>query len=36
MLVRGGRLDGKRILGLKTVAYRTADHLGSVISPGPY
>jgi CubicO group peptidase (beta-lactamase class C family) len=36
MLVNGGSLDGKRILGPKTVAYMTADHLGSVITPGPY
>jgi CubicO group peptidase (beta-lactamase class C family) len=36
MLVNGGRLDGKRILGPKTVAYMTSDHLGSVITPGPY
>jgi len=36
MLMRGGRLDGKRILGPKTVAYMTSDHLGSVITPGPY
>jgi len=36
MLMNGGRLDGKRILGPKTVAYMTSDHLGSVIKPGPY
>ena len=36
MLMNGGRLDGKRILGPKTVAYMTSDHLGSVITPGPY
>jgi len=36
MLMNGGRLDGKRILGPKTVAYMTTDHLGSVITPGPY
>jgi CubicO group peptidase (beta-lactamase class C family) len=35
MLVNGGTLDGKRILGPKTIAYMTADHLGSVITPGP-
>ena len=28
MLERGGELDGTRILGRKTVAYMTADHLG--------
>ncbi len=36
MLVNGGRLGGERIVGPKTVAYRTADHLCSVITPGPY
>lgn len=36
MLVNGGTLNGKRILGPKTVAYMTTDHLGSVITPGPY
>ena len=35
MLMNGGALDGKRILSPKTVAYMTADHLGTVISPGP-
>jgi CubicO group peptidase (beta-lactamase class C family) len=35
MLLDGGMLDGKRILGPKTVAYMTADHLGSAV-PGPY
>jgi CubicO group peptidase (beta-lactamase class C family) len=35
MLLNGGTLDGKRILGPKTVAYMTSDHLGSVITPGP-
>jgi CubicO group peptidase (beta-lactamase class C family) len=35
MLLNGGTLDGKRILGLKTVAYMTADHLGTAIQPGP-
>ena len=34
MLLNGGTLDGKRILGPQTVAYMTSDHLGS-ISPGP-
>jgi CubicO group peptidase (beta-lactamase class C family) len=28
MLLNGGELDGARILGRKTVAYMTADHLG--------
>ncbi len=36
MLLNGGTLDGKRILGPKTVAYMTADHLGTSITPGPY
>ena len=35
MLLNGGTLDGKRILGPKTVAYMTADHLGGAIAPGP-
>ena len=35
MLLNGGTLDGKRILGPKTVAYMTADHVGTAISPGP-
>jgi CubicO group peptidase (beta-lactamase class C family) len=34
MLLNGGALDGKRILGPKTVAYMSADHLGG-IDPGP-
>ena len=36
MLLNGGTLDGERILGPKTVAYMTADHLGSAVVPGPY
>jgi CubicO group peptidase (beta-lactamase class C family) len=28
MLLNGGQLDGKRLLGPKTVAFMTADHLG--------
>jgi len=35
MLLNGGTLDGKRILSPRTVAYMTADHLGSAV-PGPY
>lgn len=35
MLLNGGTLDGKRILGARTVAFMTADHLGSAV-PGPY
>jgi CubicO group peptidase (beta-lactamase class C family) len=34
MLLNGGTLDGKRILGPKTVAYMTADHLDGTIAPG--
>jgi CubicO group peptidase (beta-lactamase class C family) len=36
MLLNGGTLDGQRILGPKTVAYMTSDHLGSAVVPGPY
>src|SRR5215472_7146066 len=36
MLLNGGTLDGQRILGPKTVAYMTSDHLGSGVVPGPY
>jgi CubicO group peptidase (beta-lactamase class C family) len=36
MLLDGGTLDGQRILGPKTVAYMTSDHLGSGVVPGPY
>jgi CubicO group peptidase (beta-lactamase class C family) len=35
MLLNGGTLNGKRILGARTVSYMTADHLGSAV-PGPY
>jgi len=35
MLLNGGTLDGKRILGPMTVAYMTVDHLGASINPGP-
>ena len=34
MLLNRGTLDGKRILGPKTVAYMTADHLDASIAPG--
>ena len=34
MLLNGGTLDGERILGPKTVAYMTSDHLGSAVVPG--
>jgi CubicO group peptidase (beta-lactamase class C family) len=36
MLLNGGTLNGRRIVSPKTVAYMTADHLGTVITPGPY
>jgi CubicO group peptidase (beta-lactamase class C family) len=35
MLLNGGTLEGKRILGPKTIAYMTADHLGTAIDQGP-
>jgi len=35
MLLNGGTLDGKRILGPKTVAYMTVDHLGTTVAAGP-
>jgi len=35
MLLNGGTLDGKRILGPKTAAYMTTDHLGSAIATTP-
>jgi len=35
MLLNGGTLNGKRILGPKTVAYMTSDHVGASIAPGP-
>ena len=35
MLLNGGTLDGKRVLGPKTVAYMTSDHLGMAVAPGP-
>jgi CubicO group peptidase (beta-lactamase class C family) len=35
MLLNGGTLDGKRILGPKTIAYMTSDHLGTAIEQGP-
>jgi CubicO group peptidase (beta-lactamase class C family) len=35
MLLNGGTIDGKRILGPKTVAYMTSDHLGPTIEQGP-
>ena len=35
MLLNGGTLDGKRLLGPKTIAYMTADHLDAGVAPGP-
>jgi CubicO group peptidase (beta-lactamase class C family) len=35
MFLNGGSLDGKRILGPKTVAYMTSDQLGTEVHPGP-
>jgi CubicO group peptidase (beta-lactamase class C family) len=35
MLLNGGTLNGKRLLGPKTVAYMASDHLGTVVKPGP-
>jgi len=35
MLLNGGELDGVRILGPKTVAYMSANHLPPEISKGP-
>ena len=36
MLANGGELDGARILGPKTVAFMTADHIGDKISQGGF
>ena len=36
MLLNGGTLDGKRILGPKTVAFMTSDRLGSAIATTPF
>jgi CubicO group peptidase (beta-lactamase class C family) len=36
MLLNDGTLDGKRVLGPKTVAYMTADHLSDTMRSGPY
>ncbi len=35
MLLNGGSLDGKRYLSPQTVRFMTADHMGSLIRPGP-
>jgi CubicO group peptidase (beta-lactamase class C family) len=34
MLLNGGAFEGKRVLSPETVAFMTADHLGSAIGPG--
>ena len=34
MLLNGGSLNGRRILGPKTVAFMTSDHVGTSIAPG--
>ena len=36
MMLNGGTLDGKRVLGPKTVAFMTSDHVGPSVTPGPY
>ncbi|HEY5831177.1 MAG TPA: serine hydrolase domain-containing protein [Hyphomicrobiaceae bacterium] len=36
MLANGGRLDGKRYLSPRTLAYMTSDHMGDVVKRGPY
>ena len=36
MLLNGGELDNKRILGRKTVELMTTDHIGQVIDHGPF
>jgi CubicO group peptidase (beta-lactamase class C family) len=35
MLLNGGVLDGARVLGARTVAWMTSDHLGRAVAPGP-
>jgi CubicO group peptidase (beta-lactamase class C family) len=35
MLLNGGSLNGKRLVSPKTVAFMTADHLGSGVASGP-
>jgi CubicO group peptidase (beta-lactamase class C family) len=35
MMLNGGTLDGRRVLGPKTVAYMTSDHLDASIAQGP-
>jgi CubicO group peptidase (beta-lactamase class C family) len=36
MLLNGGQLDGKRVLGSKTVELMTMDHIGQVFDHGPF
>jgi CubicO group peptidase (beta-lactamase class C family) len=35
MLLNGGTLNARRLLGPKTVAYMVSDHLGTAVKPGP-
>ena len=35
MLLGGGKLDGRRIIGPKTLEYMTSDHLGTSVVAGP-
>ena len=35
MMLNGGTLDGRRYLGPRTVAYMTADHLGTAVATTP-
>ena len=35
MLLDGGRLEGTQLLNRKIIEYMTADHMGSVVKPGP-
>lgn len=36
MLLDGGAQNGKRFLSPKILAYMTADHMGTGVTPGPY
>ncbi|MGD2140672.1 MAG: serine hydrolase domain-containing protein [Burkholderiales bacterium] len=36
MLLNGGELDGKRVLGPRTIRFMTSNHLNETISEGPY
>ena len=35
MLIGGGKLDGRRIIGPETLEYMTSDHLGTSVVAGP-